>query len=827
MHSPEPYGLFSNDEDISSKDAAFIKSSFAKMNNFMAASKLSDYAIVKALPDGGSVRLINMGGVRKAVVSKPKYEAQEFERSNKISIPMFLSGNIKSPRIGFFEAPEVTLTEQSRLRLGGYKGSKPSKNLRLFKYKIEHSSKFSGFRLDLSDDYKYTTQYTYLKPTCYSGSMCAAIQLISGYGIRSESLIRAKARGATIDEHDFVMDMVLPIKVAMLVEEELERNRHTVYMPFNGEPRHDGEIIYDFRFENTDLISFDTDANPWLVNVSPRGVYVMPLPLVRATTTNAFKDYVKELKDNEILEVLNKFKGLPTGETFPTSQDEFDAWVRAGIITKVCDTADFYDHAAYEVFMGWSISENGKEGVNTCYEPNDKGYAYGHTYKLELNLAPIKKVKNKYSGLSKAEMQQISIYLANLKSELDEDNLKDRAILSKLYQVDAATIKARAQSFGNSLANELAYWNDMDLSLEAKHQGRVERIQSGDIVRNALAEFFWSIPYIPDDSNWDGLYPKSNHGLISFDFSQFTGQGLGSSVLDIICNTVVMGYYIGNELHTLRYFSRYIPAEVTGTGNAAGGGEFTSNAKIYNNVGMVSDFYDGRAFTDLYQNRSISNSHFGYEPHEFVGIDGTAYHNVVNSLNSIENNKIIQSMIVPYGTRNAVEVVTNNISNSTNETSNRTFFGTAKLDPEITLISGITLVRSSSQESQLLSILLESKTKIIDKLITRSSTFLRTIINSIADKSDEEIRDLDYIHNKFPLEPKDEVIKTALQKYATKNSFGTTEFIAQTGNLAQEILGLYGEHVILGNGKPKIYTHGQTNVSDGQEIPSFIGVINE
>lgn len=97
------------------------------------------------------------------------------------------------------------------------------------------------------------------------------------------------------------------------------------------------------------------------------GVWAMPLPMVPATTTQAFRDYMEKVGDQEIIDILDRFGGMPSGESFPIREDEFQTWKRAGVIIKVCDTADFYDHIMYASACGWSFNTRGTEGYNTCY----------------------------------------------------------------------------------------------------------------------------------------------------------------------------------------------------------------------------------------------------------------------------------------------------------------------------------------------------------------------------------------------------------------------------------------------------------------------------
>lgn len=91
----------------------------------------------------------------------------------------------------------------------------------------------------------------------------------------------------------------------------------------------------------------------------------MPLPLIPATTTGAFKAYVQEQGDDELQWVIDRFGGLPSGEGFPKYSRDFEAWRRAGVIIKVCGPGDFYNHFMYSTALGWSFNERGTEGLTS------------------------------------------------------------------------------------------------------------------------------------------------------------------------------------------------------------------------------------------------------------------------------------------------------------------------------------------------------------------------------------------------------------------------------------------------------------------------------
>jgi hypothetical protein len=230
--------------------------------------------------------------------------------------------------------------------------------------------------------------------------------------------------------------MTLPKEVQDRIGLELGNVRLPGY---TGRPPVDGQFRYDYKFNNTDAVVFDSEQSPWLVRVSPKGVYAMPLPIVPASTTDTFREFMEEKGDSEILKILDRFGGMPSGESFPAGTDEFEAWRRAGVIIKVCDTADFYQHIAYSTACGWSFNSTGSQGYNTCYDYYDsEGLGYGLAYKLSLRLGSNPnngRLPRDWHIESDHEMNRLNMYLSGLYRMMEGNTAKDLAIKYKLRRV--------------------------------------------------------------------------------------------------------------------------------------------------------------------------------------------------------------------------------------------------------------------------------------------------------------------------------------------------------------------------------------------------------
>ena len=93
----------------------------------------------------------------------------------------------------------------------------------------------------------------------------------------------------------------MPWIISLWIAEDIDGVRLPGY---SGIPSIDGEFQYDYKFSQTHGVTFDSSNKPWLTRISSSGIYAMPLPLIPATTTDAFREYIEEVGDDEILKIL-------------------------------------------------------------------------------------------------------------------------------------------------------------------------------------------------------------------------------------------------------------------------------------------------------------------------------------------------------------------------------------------------------------------------------------------------------------------------------------------------------------------------------------------
>lgn len=538
MHSPRPYGLVVVDGLLSENDKLFIDHEIRKFSNNKTLSQLDHIRQVKDLPDGGYVILQDMGGILKAIAHKELSINNELELDGlaKLYVPMLYSGVITKSIVLTDEGKVgIKLTEQARRRLIGYEKNKslPAKEVELQRFKIEYSPYFQYFKPQYTGIYTYT-QYVKQRPTWYSGAMVEVVQIVGGYGKQSVN----ELPDMLIERSSFK----IPDQYIERIASELDNVRLPGY---SGMPNIDGQFQYDYKFSRCHNISFDNENKPWLLQIDATGVWAMPLPLVPATTTQAFHEYITDVGDDELLKIIDRFGGMPSGESFPIGQD-FHAWRRAGVIIKVCDTTEFYQHSAVYMACGWSFNSKGTEGFNTCWGYAENGLMFVHGYKLKLNLAAAsKKGWQDKIDVSSDYISIISQYLGKLISLLPKGRQITLAILYKLRRVPQEDIYQQALTSLHSplgvTSVDVDYWDNYEIEPIAQHTGTIARITSGNV--------YWG----------NKQYPQSMGKL---KFPESTGQGCESFIMVspdynggfVRCDTVVFGCYVDDQLRVVKYF---------------------------------------------------------------------------------------------------------------------------------------------------------------------------------------------------------------------------------------------------------------------------------
>ena len=378
MHQPRPYGLYGQlhgEEDVAAVDALV-----RRLTNLKHAGSLASIKLVRDLPSGGVAIALDMGGVLKVIVRRQE-EEQPLDTAHdgiaKADIPMLFSGVITRPFFMSGSGVEMNLTAQACRRLANYAkdgagGVSPRQSLQRFA--IEYAPRHSEFIPDQSGAFTHS-QYVNLRATWFSGRMATLVQVAGGYGRQDfDALPDSRVERAKLK---------LPEKV----REKVERQLGNLRLPgYTGLPPESGQIQFDYKFFETHAVSFGSSGKPWLVRISQSGVYAMPLPLVPATTTTAFREYMEQVGDDEITWLLDRFGGMPSGEGFPVGSTAFEAWRRAGVISKVCDVGDFYQNSMYSSACGWCANTSGTQLVNTCWEFGDDGIQVGKTFMMSLRM---------------------------------------------------------------------------------------------------------------------------------------------------------------------------------------------------------------------------------------------------------------------------------------------------------------------------------------------------------------------------------------------------------------------------------------------------------
>lgn len=530
MHQPRPHGQLAVGAEPTADDAATVERLTRRLTNLRDLSGVASLRMVQGLPDGGHVLVQDMGGVLRTITYKPAPPAPPppFDGLARDYVPMLYSGAITKSVVFPGQGVGMTLTEQARRRIANYDpASLPPKNVALQRFEVEYHPDFSEFLPDFDTPMLFT-QYAQLRPTWYSGAMAEVMQIVGGYGRQ----ILAALPDTALERARFI----LPPHVVKGVRDELGEN---LRLPgYTGLPDAKGQCRYDYKFSRNHGVGFDGTDRPWLFRIASNGVYAMPLPLVPATTTAAFRTHIEQVGDEELLVMLDRFGGMPSGETFPADPAAFEAWRRAGVISKVCEAGDFYQHLAYATACGWSFNSSGQEGVNTCYDYDDTGWPYGLTYKARLRFG----AAPNYGRLPPAlkpddpdEARRLDNYLSQLYRMLGGNRPQDLAIKYKLRRVPPADLLARATD-GTVTQAEVHYWDALTLPPIAAHSGSLTQIARGPLLGGGEIK-----------------YPEPLFGgCVSFDFRPLEGSSQPRSSR---CDTIMFAYYLADQLKVVKYFN--------------------------------------------------------------------------------------------------------------------------------------------------------------------------------------------------------------------------------------------------------------------------------
>lgn len=648
MHQALPYGIGVSGHEPTDRDRLFIASYIKKVENYRATSGVDSVKYVRSLPDGGVVVIYSHFGILKAVVLKDKQEKQSlFDGLATDYIPMLFSGAFrKTDAIQPTEGVRVELTTECVRRVGQYDASTSTKKIQeLHKFKADYSPYFQELKPEIADSFSpdvlLFSQYTHHRPTWYSGAMAEVVQISSGFG-RQDTL---KLPDAPIERD--------PMRVPEPYLSNIRSELKDVRLPgYTGQPDIDGFIQCSYKFHDTNLVAFDTGKNPWLLQISDNGVWAMPLPVIPATTTKAFAAYVRFVRDTELQKILDRFKGIPSGESFPKGAD-FHHWVRAGVIIKVCGTLDFYKKSGYSTAHGWTCNTDATEIANTCYDYKGN-LCYGYTYTIHPKLGIAKNNGRlnalTISNLTADQMRRLSAYMSGLFDLMPANSAATNAIKYKLRGVHYTQLLARTTKKPDQ--SEVDYWLNYQAPSIADHSGNI-------IIENE--------GYLHDGNVLKVPEPVIK-GLVSMDFSVKDlndTERLGVSRLD----TTVLVYFIGDNKKVVKNTKDTRAAVTYIEGNfedsmIIGEWEQTEYITPMSIVGnyYTTDFDFRKTLSETMEYKKIVGKDIGYgQPNMYFNpffmygsLSRARYYSYETTTKKTRGNTFYVAALMPYYSRNSL-----------------------------------------------------------------------------------------------------------------------------------------------------------------------------
>lgn len=610
MYSPQSHGLvIEGGGRLTSSDEAYVNAVVRSFLNFKDVCSLDSIRKYYDLPDGGRFIVQHMGGIFKVMIYKqPSDVANTTDGLAKLYIPMLFCGGISSDAVDTADTEatvSVTVSSLTQKRLVHYDDDAdlPEQTLALKRFNVSVNTTI------VPEFASASHQYVFQRPTWYSGAMAEVMQIVGGYG-------KQLTKNANSDEDENILETVrftMPDKTIEQIEEKLDGVRLPGY---TGLPSSNGQFQYDYKFSQTHAVGFDANNEPWLLQITSSGLYAMPLPIIPATATSEFKDYVTEKGDTELLAILNRFGALPSGESFPTDSDDFAAWQRAGVIIKLCDMSTFYAKTAYSDSCGWTFNTTGSSGFNTCYATDSDGYKIGYAYGLTLTLNAATTTHGWISKITVPTDNAASVasYIGQLTALLDTGTARANAIQYKLRR-SLDLIIERAGNGSTLNDSEVDYWHNLELDPIASHVGVLSKVGEGYLYYDTLdfnqssfkykklgisgASFYLNPSSTQSVYIWSYFtYPQIYFPNVASDHSFNVISPAGLSLTDENeirekrqnCDTIVYGYYVGDTLKVIKYYINWDkpddPVDRTLPPNSLATYQRTSDLKYYTNNGV-------------------------------------------------------------------------------------------------------------------------------------------------------------------------------------------------------------------------------------------------
>jgi hypothetical protein len=487
----------------------------------------------------GYLKAYNIGGVTKVIAIRnkpPAYHDEEGDEDDPhvhLSVPLMYSGQVLHGICAPGEGLTVEISTQTQRRLAGYNDDKISSETRITtgKFEVPYNNIHDEFLPEQSYDMVWT-QYRDLYPTWFSGLMGKVVQIVAGYGKQNTNKKN---------------NLFIPDSVKAAIELEIGK-----FKPHGclGRPPKDGKIQFDYKFFTGNGVLFGDDKTPWLVWLSEiYGALAMPLPMIPASQTKAFRDYIEKVNDTEILEILDLFGGMPSGEGFP---DNWTDWERAGVVTRLCDMGEFYQWLPFAgTTLGWSFSETGNEAVNSGYNYGPTTMQQAAVFSMRFKLGAITASSAKVDLPEGAEL-----YFSEVLPKLYGNS--GRAAKYKIGRMPgelAARIEPYVQAAlqgGQNPAAEAAYWDEATAPPIASCSATLVKTSEGRV-------WGWGGPFkLP-------MTLGKDRSCYSHDFSPHPDPKKEFTDAEKTFDTVVYAYFVGDDLKHIHftYDPRKVPSSRT------------------------------------------------------------------------------------------------------------------------------------------------------------------------------------------------------------------------------------------------------------------------
>ena len=498
-----------------------------------------------------------------------------------------------------------------------------------------------------SSPWKYS-QHSTIRPTTYSGEMSKVVQLLLGIGFIPKNTYE---RQWMHDKHHSLLtnyDVGEGVKSAFSL---YEQDRLTYLQKLNLDDTETPPAVH-VQFESTWMkthgITFDGAGKAYVLEISSRGVHLMPLYLDPVSVSEAGRARYLEMQP-ELEEFFDKFGGMPIGFPVPTGKIFTEMKKAKEIIELVSseDIQEFYGKSMYTNDVGWTINSTGIEAHNTCYDYDDNKVGVGYHYKVSIKLGTDELPDwTDDTLLIKSALGLTKIWEVNKARRMDDNAA---ANLASSLRATNADIKYLYKKFQNMD-------EEIEQSLDA--HGSLSLVRSGRLYHPAKPKgqpqikFPCTLPQIM--------------GLLSHDFGILKG---GTRPTKITCNTPMFVAFVKDTLEVVYYyyttaaqtkFERYDTREPCQYIGSWESGYLAANSVAYvagNFYSTSTDWREVLSTNGIYKVKSkgvaagMQTHFYGGAPYTCIGAAKVRRFNITSVTEHFKNANNTVSVAIPLWSR--------------------------------------------------------------------------------------------------------------------------------------------------------------------------------